>query len=110
MLYSNIIMDCFSEGGYFFPWENYLENTQLKSFIPANFFTFARSNFMGMKKLAPSCAGLSGNIWPPNASNQTSTISSLKSYQISAFTDSPLSIATKVKLQLVNVNIHQHMV
>eukprot|EP01084_Bolivina_argentea_P161706 281476_1 len=105
MLYSNIIMDCFSEGGYFFPWENYLENTQLKSFIPANFFTFARSNFMGMKKLAPSCAGLSGNIWPPNliyggevrmnASNQTSTISSLKSYQISAFTDSPLSMLQK---------------
>eukprot|EP01084_Bolivina_argentea_P056469 103365_1 len=112
--YMVTLLDCFSEGGYFFPWENYLENTQLKSFIPANFFTFARSSFMGMKKLqigetlAPSCAGLSGNTWPPNliyggevrmnASNQTSTILSLKSYQIGAFTDSPLSIATKVKI------------
>ncbi len=37
--YMVTLMDCFSEGGYFFPWENYLENTQLKSFIPANVFT-----------------------------------------------------------------------
>ena len=37
--YMLTVMDCFSEGGYFFPYENYLQQTLLSSLAPANPYT-----------------------------------------------------------------------
>lgn len=107
------VLDCFSEGGYFFPWENYLQNTLLSSIVPANPFTY-RDSFAGKtsielgESLGPSCQTWSGTTAPSNyiyggetrlnSSDASSTIIELKSYQTVAYIDSAVSFARKVKI------------
>jgi len=107
------VLDCFSEGGYFFPYENYLQRTLLGSAIPANPYTF-RDSFYGQspielgEALGPSCQVFNLDKIQPNLimggetrvnnSDPTSTIIDLKTLQTVFFIDSPYSLARKFKI------------
>jgi len=107
------VLDCFTEGGHLFPYENYLQKTYFASVAPANPYTY-RDSFANKSTeelgaaLGPSCQLFEGTVIPfnmimggesrTNASDSKSALTGLKSVQSLGYLDSATSIARKLKI------------
>eukprot|EP01084_Bolivina_argentea_P056470 103369_1 len=108
------LFDCFSEGGEFFPYDNYLSMTMFAKLAPANPYTYLRSSFDGMDLatlgdlIGLSCPTFMGTRLPYNnlyggetrvdALNKSSRVTEIKTWETVVLMDSVYGLAKKIKI------------
>ncbi len=111
--YALTVLDCFSEGGFAFNYEDYLAKTFLTGLLPANPYQF-KPSFQGMTDLeigqilGPSCLAWNRDLIPYNyiyggdvrldPSDDSSAITALHAFETVFYVDSYSNIARRIKI------------